>query len=125
VAIYNNIYVVLNGSVLAEAVTVETSLERATAEVFSVVNGFEGVTTGPLVRRVSVSNVIPPLGSMYPEFENMMATNEKVELMLQEGSSGRTMVVRGFITAVSRSAGVGQNSELSFEFVGGAATAFA
>ncbi len=119
-AIYNNIYVVLNGSVLAEAVTVETSLERATAEVFSVVNGFEGVTTGPLVRRVSVSNVIPPFGSMYPEFENMMATNEKVELMLQEGHTGRRLVVRGFITSVSRSAGVGQNSELSFDFVGGA-----
>lgn len=129
-AIYSNIYVVLNGNVLAEAVSVETSLEKATAEVYSVVNGFEGVTTGPLVRRITVSNVIPldtgvfaafndgRSADMYPEYEAMMANNDEIEIMLQEGSTGRRLITRGFITSVSRSGAVGQTSALSFVFVG-------
>jgi hypothetical protein len=136
VAIYSNIYVVLNGSVLAEAVSVETSLERATAEVFSVANGFEGVTTGPLVRRITVSNVVPldvgvyaafnagRSGEMYPEYESMMANNDEVEIMLQEGHAGRRLITRGFITSVSRSGAVGQTTTLSFVFVGNGASAF-
>jgi hypothetical protein len=121
VAIYSNIFVVLNGKLLAESVSVETSLEMPSEPVFSIRNNFEGVSVGPLVRQVSVRNVIPLSGSEL-QFEEMMRTNEKVELMLQEGATGRVCVSRGNITAVSRSGGVGTASSVSFTFVGSGMT---
>ena len=117
-AVYSNIFVVLNGEVLAEAVTVETVLEKSSTEVYSLANGFEGITSGPLVRRIDVSNVIPASANVYPEFEFMMFHNQEGEMMLQEASEGRRVVVRGHITSVSRSSSVGSTADLSFSFVG-------
>lgn len=120
-AIYSNIFVVLNGQLLAESVSVETSLERPSSPVFSIKNNFEGVSTGPTVRQISVQNVIPASGSEL-QFEEMMRTTEKVEIMLQEGATGRLCISRGYITQVSRSGGVGAASGVSFTFVGSGTT---
>ena len=117
-AIYNNIYIVLDGAILAEAVSIQTALEKNTTPIFSVTDNFVGMSTGPMVRTLSVNNVIPVEGSMYPVFEELMKFNQQVEIMLQEGATGRQCITRGYITKVSRQGGVGSNSALSFEFIG-------
>ena len=87
-AIYSNIYVVLNGQLLAESVSVETSLQRPSNPIFSITGNFEGISTGPLIRQIVVQNVVPGSGTEML-FEEMMLANEKVEILLQEGGSGR------------------------------------
>ena len=120
-AVYSNIYVVLNGQLLAESVSVETSLQRPSDPIFSITGNFEGISTGPLVRQIVVQHVIPSSGSEL-RFEEMMRTNEKVEIMLQEGASWRLCISRGHFTGVSRGAGVCARAGVSFPFVGTATT---
>lgn len=120
-AIYNNIYVVLDGQLLAESVSVETSLKKQTSPVFSITGNFEGVSVGPMIRSISVNNVIPANGSEV-QFEELMKTNKQVEIMLQEGSTGRLCISRGHITGVSRRGSVGASGSISFEFIGSAST---
>ena len=124
-AIYNNIFVVLNGSVLVESVSVETSLTRSGQPVFSIADQFVGVSPSPTARQISVKNVIPLKGSERVTvddrpmtYEEMMVEHTPVEIMLQEGVTGRVTISRGLITSVKRGGGVGQTSVLSFEFIG-------
>ncbi len=115
--IYSNIFVVFNGEVLAEAISVETTLQRANSPVFSITDQFVGTSPGPLLRSVTIKNAISHNGSEIP-FERMMVNGESVEIALFEGVLGRSCITKGVITNVSRSGAVGQNSSVSFSFIG-------
>ena len=117
VAIYNNIFVVLNGQLLAESITIETALEKSTTPIYSIADNFIGTSVGPMMRTITVMNVIP-LDGTEVHFEKILHNHWPVEILLKEGVSGRSVISRGVLTSVSRKAGVGSNSSVSFSFVG-------
>ena len=116
-AIYGQVYLFVNGIALAENTTIESSLESDAQDVFTTVLDWAGITPAPIVRTVTASNVIPLAGVEF-DFEQKMIDREEVEIMLQEGGSGKKCISTGFITNVPRSAGVGQTTTISFTFKG-------
>lgn len=116
-AIYSNLFVYVDGSLLAEAVSVATSLENSQSPVFSITGNFEGVTSGPFMRKIEVANVVPITGSEL-DWEGSMVEGEKVDIVLVEGGTGWRARSRGTILSVSRQGAVGKTSSLSFTFAG-------
>jgi hypothetical protein len=116
-ALYSQIYLFVNGVPLAENTTVETSLEADIQDVLTISKGWAGITPSPITRTVTANNVVPLSGVEF-NFEQKMMDNEEVELMMQEGGSGKKCVTRGYITNVPRSAGVGATTTISFTFKG-------
>lgn len=116
-AIYTNIFVYLNGALLAEAVTVDTTLDSSQEPIFSVTNNFEGMSPGPFMRTINVGNVVPIEGAEF-DFEDAMVTSQKVEMILVEGGTGWHTHSMGAIVSVSRSGSVGKTAMLSFTFKG-------
>ena len=116
-ALYSQIYLTVNGVPLAESTTVETSLEADIQDVMTISKGWAGITPSPITRSVTANNVVPLSGVEF-DFEQKMMDSEEVELMMQEGGSGKKCVTRGYITNVPRSAGVGATTTISFTFKG-------
>ena len=116
-ALYSQIYLTVNGVPLAENTTVETSLEADIQDVMTISKGWAGITPSPITRSVTANNVVPLSGVEF-DFEQKMMDSEEVELMMQEGGSGKKCVTRGYITNVPRSAGVGATTTISFTFKG-------
>lgn len=116
-AIYNQIYLSIDGLKLAENTTIETSLDADIQDVMTIVDGWKGITPAPTTRTVTASNVVPLTGAEYP-FEQAMKENWEVELLLEEGNTGKKCMTRGYITNVPRSAGVGQTTTINFTFKG-------
>ena len=115
-ALYSQIYLTVNGVPLAENTTVETSLEADIQDVMTISKGWAGITPSPITRSVTANNVVPLSGVEF-DFEQKMMDSEEVELMMQEGGSGKKCVTR-YITNVPRSAGVGATTTISFTFKG-------
>jgi len=116
-AVYSQVYLFINGIALAENTTIESSLESDAQDVYTTVLDWAGITPAPIVRTVTAANVIP-LGGVEFDFEQKMIDREQVEIMLQEGGSGKKCISKGFITNVPRSAGAGQHTLISFTFKG-------
>lgn len=116
-ALYSQIYLYANGVLLAENTTVETSLEADIQDVMTIAKNWAGITPSPITRTVTANNVVPLSGIEF-DFEQKMLDSEEVELMLQEGGSGKKCVTKGYITNVPRSAGVGATATISFTFKG-------
>ena len=116
-ALYSQIYLYMNGILLAENTTIETSLEADIQDVMTIAKNWAGITPSPITRTVTGNNVIPLSGVEF-DFEQKMMDSEEVELMMQEGGSGKKCVTKGYITNVPRSAGVGATTTISFTFKG-------
>jgi len=116
-ALYSEIFLTLNGIRLAENTTIETALEADIQDVMTTVQNWAGITPAPIVRTVTASNVVPLPGVEF-DFEAKMIDFEEVELMMQEGATGKKCVSKGYITNVPRSAGVGATTTISFTFRG-------
>jgi len=116
-ALYENMYVFVNGQVLAENVTIESSLDSDIQDVNTQVKEWAGITPAPITRTTTLNNVIPRTGVEF-DAEAKMIAREEIEVMLQEGSSGKKCTSKGYITAAPRSSGVGQNTTLNFTVKG-------
>lgn len=116
-ALYSQIYLRINGVLLAENTTIETALEADIQDVFTTIRNWAGVTPAPIVRTVTGTNVIPIPGVEF-DFEQKMMDYEEVEVQIQEGGSGKKCVSKGYITNVPRSGGVGQTTTINFTFKG-------
>lgn len=115
--IYDQMYVFLNGKILAEAVSVQTGLESDDQDVMTLLKGFAGITPSPDIRRVKVDNVVPSSGFEF-DFEKAKKERTVVECKLQSGATGKAMTSKGFIRNPSIDSGVGKTTVVSFEFVG-------
>jgi len=116
--LYNQIYLKMNGVLLAENTTIESALEADVQDVFTIVRNWSGITPAPIVRSATGSNVIPLSGVEF-NFEQKMMDFELVGLGLWEGGlGGKSCLSDGYITNVPRSAGVGQTTTISFSFRG-------
>jgi len=115
--LYSQIYLKMNGVLLAENTTIESALEADVQDVFTIVRNWSGITPAPIVRSATGSNVIPLSGVEF-NFEQKMMDFEEVGLNMQEGGSGKVCSSDGYITNVPRSAGVGQTTTISFSFRG-------
>lgn len=115
--LYDQVYVFVDGALLSEALTVATGLESDDQDVATMVKGFAGLTPGPQRRTVKVENAVPSAGFEYP-FEKKYKDRSVVQIKLQSGSTGKSMVSDGFFTGVNVDAGVGKSTSVSFEFKG-------
>lgn len=116
-ALYTLVYIYANGVLLAENVSVDTALEADIPDVFTMVRNWAGVTPAPIVRTAKVNNVVPLPGVEF-DYEQKMLDYEEIELMLQEGGSGKKCTTRGYIVGVQETIAVGQNTTISFDFRG-------
>lgn len=116
-ALYREIFLFANGILLAENTTVETALEADIQDVTTTVKNWAGITPAPIIRTITATNVVPLPGVEF-DFEQKMIDFEEVEMMLQEGGSGKKCVTKGYIVNVPRSAGVGATTTISFTFRG-------
>lgn len=116
-ALYSQIYLYINGVLLAENTTIETALEADIPDVMTIVRNWAGVTPAPIVRTVTGNNVVPLPGVEF-DFEQKMLDFEEVEIQMQEGGSGKKCTSKGYIVNVPRSAGVGATTTISFTFRG-------
>lgn len=116
-AIYDQLYIRVNGKPLAENTKLDLSLEGDMPEVMTIMQGFAGITPSPVVRRISGSNVVPIAGFEF-DLEEMFLNHTEVEVAVQFGGSGKISSSKGyFVKAVKLSAGVGQTVGYDFEFV--------
>lgn len=116
-AIYSQLFLYIDGQLLSENVTIETSLDSPGDEdVFDMRKGWAGMSAGPLFRSISANNVVPSFGTEF-SFEQYYARRQKVEILLYE-TSGVSVRSQGFFTSVRRTSGVGQNMSVSFTFRG-------
>tara|TARA_B100001123_G_C15073043_1_gene932381 strand:+ start:313 stop:690 length:378 start_codon:yes stop_codon:yes gene_type:complete len=115
--IYDQAYIFLNGQLLAEATSVESSIENQDQDVMTLVKGFAGQTPSPKKRTTRCDNVQTVAGFEF-DFEQKEIDSEVVELKVQLGGSGLSAVSNGFIRNVSISSGVGQTMTVSFEHHG-------
>jgi len=117
VAIYNQAFLVINGALIQENVTVETSLSRADSDFFDMREGWIGIDASPAFRTISVRNMIPRTGAEF-NFEKACLDKVRATLSIIEAAGGKGTTSQGYFTSVSRSIAVGQNYSVTFEFRG-------
>lgn len=115
--LYPSIFLYANGVLLAENTEIETALEANIQDVETTVKGWAGITPSPIMRTITANNVIPLPGVEF-DFEQKMLDYEELEIMMQEGGSGKKCITKGYIMNVPRSAGVGKVSTINFTFHG-------
>jgi hypothetical protein len=115
--IYDQIYLYINGSLMAEAISVQTGLESDDQRILTLAKGFSGITPSPDVRTVKVENAVPSTGFEF-DFEKAKKERRQIEIRMQSGATGKQCTSKGFLTQVSIDAGVGKALMLNFEFVG-------
>ena len=118
-ALYDQIFLFINGQLMAENTQIDTELSSDVQQVMTIVKQFAGITPSPIVRTVTGENVIPLTGFEF-DFEQKFIDSEEVEIMLQQGGSGKKTTSKGYFTGVPVSAGVGKTATVSFSFVGSA-----
>jgi|JI10StandDraft_1071094.scaffolds.fasta_scaffold166266_2 hypothetical protein len=115
--LYDQIYAFINGDLLVEATQVQTGLESDDQKIMTLIKGFAGIAPSPDVRVVKVENVVPSTGFEF-DFERAKLDRTLIEIKLQSGATGKSMISKGFIMAVNIDAGVGKALTVSFDFVG-------
>lgn len=115
--IYDQCYVFLDGILLGEATTIETTLEGDDQDAITLVNGWSGQTPSPKKRVTKVENMVLTTGMEYP-FEEKSLDSVQVQCALQLGGSGKKCMNKGFLRGVSLAGGVGQPLKVTFEHHG-------
>lgn len=116
-ALFGNMVVYIDGTLIAHNVTIDTELVGDDQEVDTIPLGHAGITPGPRKRRVTLSSVVPVAGEDF-DFEAKMLAATEVEYSLQQIGSGKSCKSRGHITSVPRKAGVGATTTIDAVFVG-------
>ena len=119
-ALYDQIFMFIDGGLAAENTTVDTEITSDVQQVMTIVKGFAGITPSPHTRTITAESVIPVSGFEF-DYESAFLNSQEVEITLQQGGSGKKTVSKGYFTNVSVSAGVGRTATVSFQFVGTAA----
>lgn len=117
VEVYDQVFPYLQGALASEATQVSTQLMSDIQKVSTLVKDLAGFTPSPVMREISVENVIP-IGGIEFDVEGYFIRREIVTMKLVFGGSGKAYEGRGFITDVKIDAGVGKTTSLSFTFTG-------
>ncbi len=115
--VYDQIYAFINGYLLVEATQIQTGLESDDQRILTLIKGFAGISPSPDVRVVKVENVVPSTGFEF-DFERAKLNRELIEIKLQSGATGKSMISKGFLLNVNLDGGVGKATTVSFDFVG-------
>lgn len=114
--IYPNCFIFFDHQLAAENVTIETGIEGDDQMALSTKDGFKGITPSARTRVVRATFLVPPGGFEYP-YEQKFRDSEVVVCEVQCGQ--KVMQAEGFfMSAVSVSAGIGRNTEVSIEWRG-------
>lgn len=113
--IYDQIFGYWNGGLFSESTKIDTELRTDAQPIATQIKDFGGMTPSPLTRSVTAEFVIPLGGDEY-DFEGAMARREFGVLKLLQ-MSGKQYEGSAYITSVKKSAGVGQTTNMSVEFV--------
>ena len=84
--LYDQVYIYINGKLLAENTSVSTNLEGEQQEVSTTVKGFAGISAGPDKRVVSLENVVPVKGMEFA-IEEAYLNKAELEVRLQFGGA--------------------------------------
>lgn len=115
--LYDQMYVSLDGKLLAENTSIGTELTGQQQEVETLVRGFAGISPGPDKRTISFENVIPISGMEFA-IEQAYLNKAELSVRLQQGGSGRKYEGKGFVQpGIKIDSGVGKTTTLSFSMV--------
>lgn len=116
-AIYDQLYIFLNGSLLAENTSIDVSYEGENQAVLTTVQGYTGESPSPKMLVITADNVVPPTGFEVDYFQKFLDT-EEVEIKAQSGATGESLISKGYLQAPKVSSGVGKVTTVSFGFRG-------
>lgn len=117
-ALYDQVYVEINGQLLGEAMEVETRLESDITQVKTIVKGFAGISPGAPVRVVTIKSPVPISGPEF-NFERFMLTSTPAALRLTLGGGQSTTISEAYtIGPVSLASGIGKTTEQDVTLVG-------
>lgn len=116
--LYDQVFIEMQGKLLAENTSVTTDLTSDDQDVMTTVKGWSGVSPSPDMRTISADGVIPATTGIEVEMESWKANRTEVTVRLTFGGSGKSCVTKGFLKKVTVSGGVGQTSKVSFDFTG-------
>lgn len=112
--LYSNAYVQVDGKLMTEEASVSVEKKSGLNPVFTVVEGFAGMTQGAATCEVSVDFAVPSADfQLNPD--PYMRTGAVVEVGIIMAS--RQTVMKGFITDASYSHSVNDSSKLSMKFM--------
>ena len=115
--IYDQVFVYMNGALLAENTTIAINLVGMDEDVNTTLDGFAGQSPGPQKIEATASNVVPVSGFEVDTW-NAQLNSEIVEMKFQLGGSGKSLTSEGFIRGNALDAGVGAVTGLNFAFHG-------
>jgi hypothetical protein len=113
--LYDQIYIELNGQLLAENTSINTDLMGDDQDVETTVKGWAGISPAPKKRTISGENVIPASTGIEVKMEEWFLNSTEVTARLVQGGSGKSAVGKGFMRKVSVAGGVGQTTKVTFE----------
>lgn len=116
---YGQLYVLVNGQLLAEATGVEGGDQDDGQPVKTIVKKLAGKTPGPHTTTMSIRNVVPAAG-VEIEFHNMAVNDEFVQVKLQR-EDGKSLTSDGWFMSPTSASGVGESMSYNVEFMGTAA----
>lgn len=116
--LYDQLYIELNGKLLAENTSLSVDLTSDDQDVMTTVKGWSGVSPSPDMRTISGEGVIASTKGIEVDMEQWKVDRTEVTARVIFGGSGKSFVSKGVIKKVSASAGVGQTAKVTFEFTG-------
>jgi hypothetical protein len=119
-AIYDQLFGYLGGSLLVENTSLEISYEGENGIVITTALGYDGESPNAKFMVVNFENVHPPAGFTF-DVESAFLDTTEVEFKAQSGASGKQLVTKGFIQPIKTSSGVGKVTSTNFAFRGKAA----
>lgn len=115
VGLYSVMYVLANGSLLAEHGSASISRSTGSAQNLSVAKGYSGETPGAPMCEIQVTGIVPAAGLEFDAGKYMKAMTP-VELGLL--SHGKQATVKGFIINDALKHSVGSEESYDFSFRG-------
>lgn len=116
--LYDQMFIELNGKLLAENTSLSVDLTSDDQDVMTTVKGWAGVSPSPDMRTISGEGVIASTTGIEVEMEQWKLDRTEVTARCIFGGSGKSCISKGVIKKVSASAGVGQTAKVTFEFTG-------
>jgi hypothetical protein len=110
--LYSLLYVIADGVLLTEEVSISQKRQTGSQPVVTVVKGYAGESPGANMCEIEVKNAIPASG-LERDFGAAMASLAQVELGIV-GPGGRIARVKGFV--ISDSITHSANTEGAYEF---------
>ena len=112
--LYSNAELFVNGTFLAEEASVSVKKASGLNPVFTVGNGFAGMTQGAPTIEVSVESAVPSADLEFAR-DSYMLVGEVVEVRIV--MANRESNIKGFVTEASYTHSVNDSSKLSMTFM--------